>query len=112
MLADALQQAVFIALTAAFRTLRTLVRWCVMFPAISLPIVACGAVTSRWGESAGTGAALLNLLLFSAWRVIWPGGFRRCMGGRIQVRWRAWSRYQQPWAETCALHGLTSTLNN
>ena len=62
--------------------------------------------------SAGIGAVVLCAVLFVAWRIAWPRGFRRCVSGRIRVQWRGWSRYQQPWAQTCALHGLTNALND
>ena len=105
------EQVVFTLIGDALRLLRTVVRWAVSFPALSLPILGCGAVAHQWGAPTATAAGLLAVLLFIAWRLAWPGSFRRWVSGRIRVRWRGWSRYQRPWARICALHGLASTLD-
>lgn len=108
---DVFEQVVFELIGAAVRLPRKVIRWAVAFPALSLPMLGCGAVAQQSGAPAATGAVALTVLLFIAWRLAWPSGFQRCVSGRIRIRWRAWSRYQRPWARICALHGLSNTLD-
>ncbi|RNM13006.1 hypothetical protein [Nocardioides pocheonensis] len=108
---DVFEQVVFSLIGDAMRLPRTVFRWAVSFPALSLPILGCGAVAHQWGASTATAAIVLTVLLAIAWRLAWPGSFRRCVSGRILVRWRGWSRYERHWPQICALHGLANTLD-
>ena len=112
LVSDVFERFVFELLGGVFRILGAVARWTVIFPALSVPIFGCGVVTYRWGLSAGIGAVILCAVLFAVWRFAWPRGFQRRVSGRIRVRWRGWSRYQRPWEQTCALHGLTNVLND
>lgn len=105
------EQVVMVLVAASLRLVRRLARWAVIFPAISGPVVVCGLAGWRWGSSVASACVVLVPLLFLAWRLLWSTGFRRFVSGRIWVRWRAWTVYQQPWASICALHGLTAALN-
>ena len=109
---DVFEQVVFSLTGDAMRLPRTVFRWAVSFPALSLPILGCGAVAHQWGASTATAAGVLTVLLFIAWRLVWPRSFRRWVSGRIRVRWRGWSHYQRPWPEISALHGLANTLDH
>jgi S-DNA-T family DNA segregation ATPase FtsK/SpoIIIE len=106
------EQVVMVLVAATLRFVWRLARWAVIFPVISVPVILCGLAGWRWGSSAACACVVVALLLFLAWRLLWPIGFRRFASGRIWVRWHAWTRYQQPWASTCALNGLTAALND
>lgn len=99
-------------LSAVLRCTCTLIRWAVLFPAISVPPLACGAAVHRWGWPTGVWAAAAFLVILLIWRLVVPSSFRRWVSGRIRVRWRSWTFYRQSWASTCALHGLTTQLND
>lgn len=106
------EQVVLVLVTAMLRLVWQLVRWAVIFPVISVPVLVCRLAEWRWDSTAASACVVLVLLLFLAWRLLWPAGFRRSVSGRIWVRWRAWSAYQQLCASTCTLHGLTAALND
>jgi S-DNA-T family DNA segregation ATPase FtsK/SpoIIIE len=109
---DVFEQVVWTLLSAVLRCTCTLIRWAVLFPAISVPLLACGAAVHRWGWPTGVWAAAAFLVILLIWRLVVPSSFRRWVSGRIRVRWRSWTFYRQSWASTCALHGLTTQLND
>lgn len=109
---DVFEQVVWAVLSGLSRLVWILLRWAVVFPLISVPLAVCGAVAYRWDWPAGVWAFGAFLLLLVAWRLAFPRSFRRCVSRRIWIRWRAWSVYREQWASVCALHGLTSQLND
>lgn len=88
--------------------------WAALFPTLSLPIAAIiyTFVAQDWGWGWSIVAGAADLVLHLGWRILWPRSFKTCITGRIWKRWRRWSTYRKPWAEFCALHGLTATLND
>lgn len=111
-MSDVFEQVVMALVGATLRLLWLLVRWAVIFPALSLPLAACAGVGYRWGSSSGIAAVLVFLVLLMVWRLTWPRGFRRFISGRVRARWRSWAVYRKQWASTCALHGLTKALDD
>jgi S-DNA-T family DNA segregation ATPase FtsK/SpoIIIE len=109
---DVFEQVVMALVGATFRLMWLLLRWAVIFPALSLPLATCAAVGYRWGSSDGATALVVFGIVLIVWRLVWPRGFRRCISGRIRVRWRSWVVYRKSWASTCALHGLTKVLDD
>lgn len=89
-----------------------LTRWAVAFPMLSLPMLAALdlGVVDGWAAGALTGGG--SVLLLAGWRLTGPGSFHRLVSGRVWKRWRRWSVYRRPWAQTCALHGLAAPLND
>ena len=86
--------------------------WAVLFPMLSVPAALTGWVAANVGWPSATAFVTGSCLSLAAWRVHWPDSFRRVVSGRIWKRWRAWATYRRPWADLCALHGLTATLND
>ena len=86
--------------------------WAVLFPMFSLPVAGCGALWRVAGWPAATAAAGWCVLCLLAWRLGAPRSWHRWVSGRIWRRWRRWRIYRRPWATTCALHGLTTTLDD
>lgn len=86
--------------------------WALLFPMISLPVAASTyfAVMADWSTTIMI--AVGSALVLFGWRIIGPRSFRACVSGRIWKRWRRWNIYRRRWADICALHGLTATLNN
>ena len=109
---DVFEQVVWAVLSGLSRLLWMLLRWVLLFPVISVPLVACGFAAYRLGWVSGTWCFALFLVLLLLWRLALPRSFRRWVSRRIWVRWRAWSAYREQWASVCALHGLTSQLND
>ena len=109
---DVFEQVVWAVLSGLSRLVWMLLRWAVLFPVISVPLTACGAIAYRWDWPAGVWAFGVFLLLLVVWRLALPRSFRRWVSRRIWIRWRAWSLYREQWASVCALHGLTSQLND
>ncbi|WP_036518644.1 FtsK/SpoIIIE domain-containing protein [Nocardioides sp. J54] len=109
---DVFEQVVWAVLSGLSRLVWMLLRWVVLFPMISVPLAACGFAAYRWDWPTGAWAFGAFLLLLVVWRLAFPRTFRRWVSRRIRIRWRAWSVYREQWASVCALHGLTSQLND
>lgn len=97
---------------ASAKTAWLLTRWAVAFPMLSLPLLAALdlGLVDGWPAGAVTGAGFTLILV--GWRLTGPRSFHRLVSGRVWKRWRRWSVYRRPWAETCALHGLAAPLND
>jgi S-DNA-T family DNA segregation ATPase FtsK/SpoIIIE len=112
LLSDVFEQVVWALLSALLRWAWMLVRWTALFPVISIPLLACGAAAYRWGWPTGAAGLVVFAIGLLLWRLAGPRSFRRWVSGRIRVRWRSWIVYRQQWASICALHGLTTQLND
>jgi S-DNA-T family DNA segregation ATPase FtsK/SpoIIIE len=86
--------------------------WAVLFPMLSVPAAVTGWVGVTVGWPAGTAIGAGSAMILVGWRVRCPASFRLAVSGRIWKRRRAWATYRRPWANLCALHGLTATLND
>jgi len=94
------------------KSLWIMARWTVMFPILSVPLIGVVAAAYEWGWPIG----LVLLVLFAGalvtWRLARPGSFHDHVSGPVWKRWRRWRVYVRPWASTCALHGLTTQLDD
>jgi len=85
--------------------------WAVLFPMLSVPIAGCAAAWRLLGWPAAAAVAAVSITGLVGWRVCSPRSWQRLVSGRMWKRWRRWWIYRRPWATTCALHGLTTTLD-
>lgn len=88
-----------------------LIRWAVLFPMLSVPFLLTGyaLIASGWQAGVLVGTVLTALLL--TWRLLGPATFRRLVTFRLWARRRRHRIYLRPWAQVCALHGLTTILD-
>jgi len=86
--------------------------WAVLYPMLSVPVLGCAAMWRLLGWPVATAVAVVSAVGLAGWRVCCPRSWHRWVSGRIWKRWRRWRIYRRPWATTCALHGLTATLDD
>jgi S-DNA-T family DNA segregation ATPase FtsK/SpoIIIE len=84
--------------------------WAVLFPAISIPIIASLTLGITHGPRAGLIWAALCSVGYAGWAWLDPASFRAWVTEPVRRRWLTWSRYTRSWESTCTLHGLTATL--
>lgn len=84
--------------------------WAVLFPAISVPIIASLALGITHGPRAGLICAIVCSVGYVGWGWLDPASFRGWVTEPVRRRWLTWSRYTRTWEPTCTLHGLTATL--
>jgi S-DNA-T family DNA segregation ATPase FtsK/SpoIIIE len=87
-------------------------RLALAFPMISVPLVICIWLASVTDSSAGVALAIAFGVGALIWRYASPTSFKRLVSGPVWKRWRSWTVYRRPWAQLCALHGLTAVLND
>ena len=84
--------------------------WAILFPAISVPIIAA----LRWDIASGGKAAVISGVVISAAYMAWAwldaASFDAWVVGPVRRRWLTWSRYTRTWESVCTLHGLTARL--
>ncbi|ASL07121.1 cell division protein FtsK [Mycobacterium intracellulare subsp. chimaera] len=85
--------------------------WAVLFPAISLPIIASLVLAISHGPRVGLICAIVCSAAYAVWAWLQPGSFRAWVTEPVRRRWLTWSRYTRTWESTCTLHGLTATLS-
>jgi len=98
--------------TSLFTAAGYLLWWAVLFPAISLPIIASLALGITHGPRAGVVCAVVLSVAYAGWAWLDPGSFRSWVTEPVRRRWLTWSRYTRSWESTCTLHGLTATLHD
>ena len=86
--------------------------WAVLFPAISLPIIASLALGITHGPRAGLVCAVVCSVAYAGWAWLDPVWFRAWVTEPVRRRWLTWSRYTRAWESTCTLHGLAATLGD
>ncbi len=71
-------------------------------------VAAAGGLwwAAGWRALAITAAVVVVALV--AWRLVWPGSFRRVVGGPWAGYWRRWAWYQWRWSFLAARHGLAA----
>jgi len=84
--------------------------WAVLFPAISVPIIASLVLAISHGPRVGLICAIVCSAGYAGWAWLQPGSFRAWVTEPVRRRWLTWSRYTRTWESTCTLHGLTATL--
>lgn len=112
---DSIAETVIVAVfrLAWFLTRRILLLgwWAILFPMLSLPILAAVYVLIVHGWVPALVVVAVSIVCLIVWRLVWPGSFRRLVSFRIWARRRRHRVYRQPWAAVCALHGLTTPLD-
>ncbi|CPV46410.1 FtsK/SpoIIIE domain-containing protein [Mycobacteroides abscessus] len=93
-----------------FTAVGYLLWWAVLFPAISLPIIASLTLGITHGPRAGVIAAIAFGAGYAGWAWLEPRSFRSWVTEPVRRRWLTWSRYTRTWESTCTLHGLTARL--
>ncbi|RIR62623.1 cell division protein FtsK, partial [Mycobacteroides abscessus] len=81
--------------------------WAVLFPAISVPIIASLVLAISHGPRVGLICAIVCSAGYAGWAWLQPGSFRAWVTEPVRRRWLTWSRYTRTWESTCTLHGLT-----
>ncbi|ADG98413.1 cell division FtsK/SpoIIIE [Segniliparus rotundus DSM 44985] len=98
-------------LTALFHALFYLLKWAVLFPAISAPVILSLVVDFEYGVQFGAVTAWVLLCAYTAWGVLHPVSFRSLIWWPVVVRYRKWSRYERRWAVVTEMSGLTAKLD-
>lgn len=95
-----------------FTALGYLLWWAVLFPAISIPIIASLTVGIIDGPRMGLLCAIVGSVGYVGWAGLDPDSFRAWVSEPVRRRWVTWSRYTRSWESVCTLHGLTATLGD
>lgn len=93
-----------------FKAAGYLLWWAILFPTISVPIVACIAVAITHGARAGLITALAVSAGYTAWAWLDHRSFHALVSDPARRRWLTWWRYTRGWNSVCTLHGLTAKL--
>jgi DNA segregation ATPase FtsK/SpoIIIE, S-DNA-T family len=107
-----IDDAITVIVVALAKGLGVLVWWSVLFPMISIPILASVWVGFRDGPVFGVLLAAVSGLTLVAWSQLWPASFQQWVTARIRSRWRSWWVYRHRWTAICTLHGLTAKLDD
>ena len=107
-----MDETITIIVIAVAKACALLVWWSVLFPMISIPILASLWVGFRDGPVFGGLLAAVSGLALVAWSQLWPASFQQWVTARIRSRWRTWSIYRHRWTAICSLHGLTAKLDD
>ena len=107
-----MDETITIIVIAVAKACALLVWWSVLFPMISIPILASVWVGFRDGPVFGGLLAAVSGLALLAWSQLWPASFQQWVTARIRSRWRTWSIYRHRWTAICSLHGLTAKLDD
>jgi hypothetical protein len=84
--------------------------WAVMFPTISVPIIACAVVgIARSGKTALISGTVISAA-YAAWAWVDATSFHAWVVAPVRRRWLTWWRYTRSWEAVCTLHGLTTKL--
>lgn len=84
--------------------------WAILFPAISVPIIACTAVGIASGGKAAVISGVVISAAYMAWACLDATSFEAWVIGPVRRRWLTWWRYTRSWESVCTLHGLTAHL--
>ena len=107
-----IDETITMIVVALAKGLAVLVWWSVLFPMISIPILASVWVGFRYGPVFGVLLAAVSGLALVAWSQLSPASFQQWVTARIRTRWRTWSIYRHRWTAICTLHGLTAKLDD
>ena len=107
-----LDETITIIVITVAKACAVLVWWSVLFPMISIPILASIWVGFRDGPVFGMFLAAVSGLALVAWSQLWPASFQQWVTARIRSRWRTWWVYRHRWTAICTLHGLTAKLDD
>jgi S-DNA-T family DNA segregation ATPase FtsK/SpoIIIE len=93
-----------------FKAAGYLLWWAVLFPAISIPIIASVAIVITHGPRPGLIIGIAFAAAYAGWVWLDPRSFHGWVTEPVRRRWLTWSRYTRAWESVCTLHGLTATL--
>ncbi|MFJ1457390.1 cell division protein FtsK [Nocardia sp. N2S4-5] len=85
--------------------------WAILYPMLSLPVVAAVAVGWWLGWPAGVAVAVASLVGWLLWWRLFPRSWERWVWGRIRQQFLSYHRYRRRWKTLTALHGLTVVLD-
>ncbi|AMU28786.1 DNA segregation ATPase FtsK [Mycobacteroides abscessus] len=97
-------------IVSLFKAVGYLLWWAILFPAISIPIVACIAVAITHGVRPGLITAVVVSFGYMAWAWLDRRSFHAWVTEPVRRRWLTWWRYTRNWGSVCVLHGLTAKL--
>ncbi|BCO89005.1 MULTISPECIES: FtsK/SpoIIIE domain-containing protein [Mycobacterium avium complex (MAC)] len=86
--------------------------WSILFPTLSIPIIASLAVAITHGPRAGLITAIAFGAAYAGWAWLDPRSFQGWVTEPVRHRWLTWSRYTRTWESVCNLHGLTARLGD
>ncbi|WP_280497519.1 hypothetical protein [Nocardia asiatica] len=75
------------------------VRWALLFPMFSVPVVLAGAAGLFWGLVAALVVAGVSIAGIILWRLRRPEMFERWVTARARTRFLTWFRYRRRWAK-------------
>src|SRR5204863_4705206 len=103
-----IDETITVILVALAKGLGVFLWWSVLFPMISLPIIASVWVGFLYGPVFGLVLAAVSGLALVCWSQLSPASFRQWVAARMRTRWRTWWVYRHRWTAICTLHGLTA----
>lgn len=107
-----IDEAITVTLVALAKAVAML-GWCaVLFPIISIPILASIVVGVCFGSVFGLFLAMVSGAALTAWSQLSPASFQRWVSEPIRIHWRTWWVYRHRWTALCTLHGLTAKLDD
>ncbi|MEU7634331.1 hypothetical protein AB0C34_30905 [Nocardia sp. NPDC049220] len=92
---------------AAVSALFLLVKWAVLFPMLSAPVVAVVVAALLWGWLPALLTAVLAVTALLVWWRVGDDSFYRWVTHRVQGRWTVWRIYGRQWSQcmtACKLH--------
>lgn len=89
---------------------RYLLWWSILFPALSIPIIASLAIAITHGPRPGLITAIACGAAYMGWAWLDPRSFHGWVTEPVRHRWLTWWRYTRTWESVCTLHGLTARL--
>lgn len=92
------------------KALGYLLWWAVLFPAVSIPIIASAATAITHGPRPGLIIGIAFAATYAGWAWLDPRSFRDWVTEPVRRRWLTWWRYTRTWESVCALHGLNARL--
>ncbi|WP_068021487.1 FtsK/SpoIIIE domain-containing protein [Nocardia mexicana] len=85
--------------------------WALLYPMLSLPVVAAVALGWWLGWPVGVAVGLASLVGWLLWWQYAPGSWERWVSGRIRQQYWSYYRYRRRWKTLTANHGLTAVLD-
>lgn len=86
--------------------------WSILFPALSIPIIASLAIAITHGLRPGLIAVTAFGAAYAGWAWLDPRSFHAWVTDPVRHRWLSWWRYTRTWESVCTLHGLTARLGD
>jgi S-DNA-T family DNA segregation ATPase FtsK/SpoIIIE len=86
------------------------IRWSVLFPMISVPVLVSIWAGLSYTPILGVLVIAASSVVLSAWAYLSPESFDQWVTARARSQWRTWWMYRRRWEAICTLHGLTSSI--